>query len=258
MLLTVSAALLPDLGNGMAQAAEARGQEARGQEARGQEAVDRSADLKRPAPVFTYPQFTTKLPPLASPPDTAGHVEASSFGPSVPAPDPVPGQDRAEGQDRADRMGDAGPATDDAAPARTGLPAAQRGQDAALPDEPSTTASAAEPSRQPGSADGQHADARKAKLIGSGRASWYQHKGRTASGEIYNPDRLTAAHHALPFGTLLKVVNKANGRSVIVKITDRTNERTKMKRNYAIDLSRASARKIGLDGIGQVALYKVD
>lgn len=247
MLLTVSAALLPDLGNGMAQAAEARGQEA----------VDRSADLKRPAPVFTYREFTTKLPPLASTPDTTGHVEATSFGPSVPTPDPVPGQDRAEGQDRAGRMGDAGSATD-AAPARTGLPAAQRGQDAAFPDEPSTTASAAEPSRQPGSADEQHADAGRAKLIGSGRASWYQHKGKTASGEIYNPDRLTAAHHALPFGTLLKVVNKANGRSVIVKITDRTNERTKMKRNYAIDLSRASARKIGLDGIGQVALYKVD
>jgi len=247
MLLTVSAALLPYLGNGMAQAAEARGQEA----------VDRSADLKRPAPVFTYHQFTAKLPPLAPTPDRAGHGEATSFDASVPAPDPVLGQDRAEGQDRADRMGDAGPATD-AAPARTGLPADQLGRDAAFPDAPSTTASAAEQSRQPGSADERHADAGKAKLIGSGRASWYQHRGKTASGEIYNPDRLTAAHHALPFGTLLKVVNKANGRSVIVKITDRTNERTKMKRNYAIDLSRASARKIGLDGIGRVALYKVD
>ncbi|MCJ2022364.1 hypothetical protein MKK84_34030 [Methylobacterium sp. E-065] len=250
MLLAVSAALVPNLGGGMAQAAEARSQDA----------VDRSAGVKRPAPVFTYRQFTTKLPPLAPTPDMAGHVEATAFDPSgrpsVPPPDPVLGQDRADRQERADRIGNTDPATDTAS-ARTDLPAVQRGQDASS-DGSRSTAAGTDRSRQPGSADEQHADAGKAKLIGSGRASWYQHTGKTASGEIYNPDRLTAAHHTLPFGTLLKVVNKANGRSVTVKITDRTNERTKMKRNYAIDLSRASARKIGLDGIGQVALYKVD
>ncbi len=154
-------------------------------------------------------------------------------------------------------MGHTDPATE-IAPARTDLPAVQRGQDASASDGSQSAAAGTDRPRQTGSTDEQHADAGKTTLIGSGRASWYQHKGKTASGEIYNPDRLTAAHHTLPFGTLLKVVNKANGRSVTVKITDRTNERTKIKRKYAIDLSRASARKIGLDGIGQVALYKVD
>jgi rare lipoprotein A len=94
--------------------------------------------------------------------------------------------------------------------------------------------------------------------LGTGRASWYQHAGKTANGERYDPNRLTAAHHSLPFGTKVKVVNKRNGRSVVVEITDRTNERTKKKRDYAIDLSRASARTLGIEGIGLVALYKVD
>jgi len=153
--------------------------------------------------------------------------------------------------------------TVDAAPAPAGRSAVQPGQDASRSDASSSDASGsaaavADTSLRPGSTVGQRADVGRAKLIGSGRASWYQHQGKTASGEIYNPNKLTAAHHALPFGTLVKVVNQSNGRSVIVKITDRTNEHTKRKRNYAIDLSRASARKIGLEGIGQVALYRVE
>lgn len=216
-LVAASAVLVPNLGIGMAEAAETQGQDVFAQ----------AAGLQREAPVFTYRQFTSQLPPLAPASDVADRGEAASSDPSSPASDAV------AGQDRADRTGSTGPKAD---PAPAGA------------DEQRRTGPVSERQANPG----------KAKLIGSGRASWYQHSGRTASGEIYNPDTLTAAHHALPFGTLVKVVNKANGRSVVVRITDRTNERTKMKRPYAIDLSRASARRIGLDGIGQVALYKVD
>lgn len=211
-------------------------------EMQGQDVFAPATGLTREAPVFTYRQFTAKLPPLAPASDVADRGEAASSDPSPPASDAV------AGQDRADRTGSTGLKAD---PAPAG------------PDEPRRTGPVTERQANLGKTNlGKtnlgKANLGKAKLIGSGRASWYQHSGKTASGEIYNPDRLTAAHHALPFGTLVKVVNKANGRSVVVRITDRTNERTKMKRPYAIDLSRASARRIGLDGIGQVALYKVD
>ncbi|MGU3537606.1 septal ring lytic transglycosylase RlpA family protein [Methylobacterium sp. A54F] len=96
----------------------------------------------------------------------------------------------------------------------------------------------------------------RSKPIERGRATWYQHPGRTAAGERYNPDGLTAAHRSLPFGKRVLVVNTQNGRSVVVRITDRTNERTRAKRPYVVDLSRGSARALGIEGVAQVALYE--
>ena len=55
-------------------------------------------------------------------------------------------------------------------------------------------------------------------------ATWYgqEHAGkRTASGEVFNPNGLTAAHRSLPFGTCLRVSNPKSGRSVSVRINDR-------------------------------------
>ena len=55
-------------------------------------------------------------------------------------------------------------------------------------------------------------------------ASYYHDKftgKRTASGKIFNNNKLTAAHKKLPFGTIVKVTNETNGKSVIVEITDR-------------------------------------
>jgi rare lipoprotein A len=92
--------------------------------------------------------------------------------------------------------------------------------------------------------------------LGSGRAVWYQHPGRTASGEKYNPNGLTAAHRTLPLGTRVRVVNKKNGRSVVVRINDRVNVRTQATAHYLIDLSRGSARALGIEDVGSVALYK--
>jgi rare lipoprotein A len=84
---------------------------------------------------------------------------------------------------------------------------------------------------------------------GSGIASVYSdHK--TASGEAMNPGALTAAHRTLPFGTEVTVINRHNGRSVVVRI----NDRGPFVRGRVIDLSPAAARAIGVDGLAQVSL----
>jgi rare lipoprotein A len=78
-----------------------------------------------------------------------------------------------------------------------------------------------------------------------GIASWYGpgfHGSRTASGEIYNMYKLTAAHKTLPLGTYVKVINLENGRSVIVKV----NDRGPFVRGRIIDLSYAAAKKLGM------------
>ncbi|MGI0479556.1 septal ring lytic transglycosylase RlpA family protein [Geminocystis sp. CENA526] len=82
-----------------------------------------------------------------------------------------------------------------------------------------------------------------------GIASWYGpgfHGRRTASGEKFNQNALTAAHRSLPFGTRVKVTNVRNGRSVIVRINDRGPH----VRGRIIDLSAGAARAIGLKGSG--------
>jgi hypothetical protein len=56
----------------------------------------------------------------------------------------------------------------------------------------------------------------------SGLAAIYAYKGaKAASGEPANPAKLTAAHRSLPFGTMVRVINTRNGRSVVVRINDR-------------------------------------
>lgn len=78
-----------------------------------------------------------------------------------------------------------------------------------------------------------------------GIASWYGpgfHGSRTASGEIYNMYKLTAAHKTLPLGTYVKVINLENGRSVVVKV----NDRGPFVPGRIIDLSYAAAKKLGM------------
>lgn len=88
-----------------------------------------------------------------------------------------------------------------------------------------------------------------------GIASWYgeEFAGRvTASGEIFDPMQLTAAHPALPFGTVAMVTNVRNGLSVEIRI----NDRGPYVGNRIIDLSYAAAERIGLieQGIGRVEM----
>ncbi|MFH6781447.1 MULTISPECIES: septal ring lytic transglycosylase RlpA family protein [Methylobacterium] len=88
----------------------------------------------------------------------------------------------------------------------------------------------------------------------SGRASWYASGHRTASGERFNPNGLTAAHRSLPFGTRVRVTNEANGRSVVVRI----NDRGPFAHGRIIDLARGAGKAIGMNGVARVAVAVVD
>ena len=82
-----------------------------------------------------------------------------------------------------------------------------------------------------------------------GIASWYGHPyhgRRTSGGEVYDMDKLTAAHLSLPFGTWVRVTNLANNNSVEVKI----NDRGPFVKRRIIDLSREGAKRIGMIGPG--------
>jgi rare lipoprotein A len=95
--------------------------------------------------------------------------------------------------------------------------------------------------------------------IQEGIASWYGREfagRRTASGEVFDPSQLTAAHRTLPFGTLVRVTHVGSGRSVVVRINDRgpfTDRRV-------IDLSHAAAAEIGMvaAGTARVRIEPID
>ena len=73
---------------------------------------------------------------------------------------------------------------------------------------------------------------------------------RTASGELFDSNALTAAHKVYPFGTMLRVTNPANGRSVVVRVTDRG----PFKKGRALDLSPRAAKELGIEQQGVAAL----
>lgn len=89
----------------------------------------------------------------------------------------------------------------------------------------------------------------------TGMASWYGpgfHGRRSASGEVFNQNDLTAAHRTLPFGTRVRVTNTSTGQSVVVRI----NDRGPFGHGRVIDLSAAAASTIGLraSGVARVQL----
>ncbi|MEJ2435532.1 MAG: septal ring lytic transglycosylase RlpA family protein [Pseudolabrys sp.] len=88
----------------------------------------------------------------------------------------------------------------------------------------------------------------------SGLASVYAYRGgRTADGEQVRPGALTAAHRTLPFGTRVRVTNKRNGRSVVVRI----NDRGPFVRGRIIDLTPAAAHAIGMGGLALVEIHVI-
>ena len=74
--------------------------------------------------------------------------------------------------------------------------------------------------------------------------------GMTASGERFVPERLTAAHRTLPFGTMVRVTNMRNGRSVVVRI----NDRGPFNKQRIIDVSPAAAKQLQFSGLTLVTL----
>ncbi len=82
-------------------------------------------------------------------------------------------------------------------------------------------------------------------MMETGLASWYGprlHGKLTASGEVFNQEKFTAAHRTLPWGSRVKVTNLANGKSVVVQI----NDRGPSVRGRILDVSRAAARALGM------------
>jgi rare lipoprotein A len=88
----------------------------------------------------------------------------------------------------------------------------------------------------------------------TGKASFYDYKGRTASGQ--KPGALTAAHRTLPFGTRLKVTNLRNNKSTTVIVSDRG----PFIRSRILDVSRAAAGTLGFvdHGVAEVRIETID
>ncbi len=93
--------------------------------------------------------------------------------------------------------------------------------------------------------------AERASFVQFGTASWYgyafQHR-RTASGERFDMNALTAAHRSLPLNTIIRVTNLENGQSIKVRV----NDRGPFQRDRILDLSAAAARGLGMRNEGVV------
>ena len=85
-----------------------------------------------------------------------------------------------------------------------------------------------------------------------GIASFYKYESKTANGEQFNPNELTAAHRTLPFGTRLRVTNVATGQSVTVRV----NDRGPFIPGRVVDVSHSAAEVLGMidRGITKVKL----
>jgi rare lipoprotein A len=95
----------------------------------------------------------------------------------------------------------------------------------------------------------------RSQFVQTGVASWYGSDfegGKTASGERFDPDEMTAAHRTLPFGTMVRVTNLRNNRSIDVRIINRG----PFIKGRIIDLSPAAARQlqIGKSGVVRVRI----
>lgn len=93
--------------------------------------------------------------------------------------------------------------------------------------------------------------------FGRGRASWYGpgfQGRRTASGERFDMNELTAAHRTLPFGTRVRVRNERNGREVVVRI----NDRGPWIRDRIIDVSKAAADALDFLQAGEAPVVLVE
>ena len=97
----------------------------------------------------------------------------------------------------------------------------------------------------------QQQPAAKLKQLGVGVASWYGPRfygRRTANGETFRKGTLTAAHRTLPFGTMVRVTNLENGKSVNVRI----NDRGPFKYHRVIDLAHGAASALNMMRAGEI------
>ena len=97
------------------------------------------------------------------------------------------------------------------------------------------------------------------KFTQTGTASWYGrqfHGRKTASGETFDMNALTAAHRSLPLNCFIRVTNRNNGKSVVVKV----NDRGPFHGNRVRDLSYGAAKQLGITSAGtaNVSIERVD
>lgn len=97
------------------------------------------------------------------------------------------------------------------------------------------------------------------KFSQTGIASWYGrqfHGRKTASGETFDMNAMTAAHRSLPLNCYIRVTNKDNGKSVVVKV----NDRGPFHGNRVLDLSYGAAKSIGITNAGtaKVSIERID
>jgi rare lipoprotein A len=96
-----------------------------------------------------------------------------------------------------------------------------------------------------------------ARRVQTGLASYYGpgfHGQETASGEIFDQRKMTAAHRTLPLGTVVRVTNLENGRRVVLRVTDRGPYGRNYRKGTIIDVSKGAARRLGFirDGLVRV------
>ncbi len=97
------------------------------------------------------------------------------------------------------------------------------------------------------------------KFSQTGMASWYGrqfHGRKTASGETFDMNAMTAAHRSLPLNCYIRVTNKNNGKSVVVKV----NDRGPFHGNRVLDLSYGAAKQLGITNAGttKVSIERID
>jgi rare lipoprotein A len=93
-------------------------------------------------------------------------------------------------------------------------------------------------------------------MTDAGIASWYGepfHGRRTANGEVYDMNSMTAAHKTMPLPSYAVVRNRRNGKEIVVRV----NDRGPFKDGRVIDLSRAAARKLGFTGLADVEVRRL-
>lgn len=79
-----------------------------------------------------------------------------------------------------------------------------------------------------------------------GQASWYELTSKTASGEYANPEKMTAAHKSLRFGSRIVVTNMKNGKQVTLRV----NDRGPFIKGRILDVTRKAARQLGFKQAG--------
>ena len=137
-------------------------------------------------------------------------------------------------------------------PTVSNLPASSVPSTDPLPATPETASAADQPPSAAGTAPAPGQPAMDANApVEAGQASWYgdpYHGRQAASGEVFDKNKLTAAHRSLAFDTWVRVENQTNGRSVDVRI----NDRGPFVAGRIIDLSEAAAREIDMVRAGVV------